>query len=173
MKDKVTPIPVQVAKHIADKSESKTFTCYALEDNLSNVILICNSADKIAEKLNSIANIDIYEVKKEIQTINDNWNKYLLARDELDKSIKISLNGLSSKSANAYVLENYDEDEDDDLYLGLYQRLSVILKQKECRICELLDNLEECDSYELLFAELKGTPLYNGYVVKVYNCTEV
>lgn len=171
MKDKVTPIPVQVAK--ADKSESKTFTCYALEDNLSNVILICNSADKIAEKLNTVLNRDMCEVKKDLQTLNDKWDKYMLAKDELNNSIKNSLTGLSSKSANAYVLENYDEDEDDDLYLGLYQRLSVILKQKECRICELLDNLEECDSYELLFAELKGTPLYNGYVVKVYNCTEV
>ena len=91
MKDKVTPIPVQVAKHVADKSESKTFTCYALEDNLSNVILICNSADKIAEKLNSIANGDMWEVKKDLQILNNKWDKYMLAKDELNDSIKNSL----------------------------------------------------------------------------------
>lgn len=171
MKDKVTPIPVQVAKHIADKSESKTFTCYALEDNLSNVILICNSADKIAEKLNSIANRDMWEVKKDLQTLNNKWDKYMLAKDELNDSIKNSLTGLSSMASVAFVLEKSDEEE--DIYSGLYQRLNVMIKQKERLIGELLDNLEDCDSYESLFTELKGEPLYNGYVIKVYNCTEV
>lgn len=171
MKDKVTPIPVQVAKHIADKSESKTFTCYALEDNLSNVILICNSADKIAEKLNSIANRDMLEVKKDLQILNNKWDKYMLAKDELNDSIKNSLTGLSSMAAVAFVLEKSDEEE--DIYSDLYQRLNVMIKQKERLIGELLDNLEDCDSYESLFTELKGRPLYNGYVIKVYNCTEV
>ena len=171
MKDKVTPIPVQVAKHVADKSESKTFTCYALEDNLSNVILICNSADKIAEKLNTIANRDMCEVKKDLQTLNDKWDKYMLAKDELNDSIKNSLTGLSSMAAVAFVLEKSDEEE--DIYSDLYQRLNVMIKQKERLIGELLDNLEDCDSYESLFTELKGEPLYNGYVIKVYNCTEV
>ena len=171
MKDKVTPIPVQVAKHIADKSESKTFTCYALEDNLSNVILICNSADKIAEKLNSIANRDMWEVKKDLQILNNKWDKYMLAKDELNDSIKNSLTGLSSMASVAFVLEKSDEEE--DIYSDLYQRLNVMIKQKERLIGELLDNLEDCDSYESLFTELKGEPLYNGYVIKVYNCTEV
>ena len=171
MKDKVTPIPVQVAKHVADKSESKTFTCYALEDNLSNVILICNSADKIAEKLNSIANRDMWEVKKDLQILNNKWDKYMLAKDELNDSIKNSLTGLSSMAAVAFVLEKSDEEE--DIYSDLYQRLNVMIKQKERLIGELLDNLEDCDSYESLFTELKGEPLYNGYVIKVYNCTEV
>ena len=171
MKDKVTPIPVQVAKHVADKSESKTFTCYALEDNLSNVILICNSADKIAEKLNSIANRDMLEVKKDLQILNNKWDKYMLAKDELNDSIKNSLTGLSSMAAVAFVLEKSDEEE--DIYSDLYQRLNVMIKQKERLIGELLDNLEDCDSYESLFTGLKGEPLYNGYVIKVYNCTEV